>query len=423
MSCLEGTHDGRLLFTGASDGLVLAHDLRMRDGSTVLWHHNACVQSLSYEDPWLATASADGTIVMMSTEGCMGHRLCNMRGSASNSYGGALLASRDAAGSRIRQFQTQAGPAYCVDLAEQYLVCGSESETVRIWDFTKANEVAARAAAAKAARAASKAAKAAQPPQQQVPLPQQVHRRGRQAWPQCRDSSGSSSNMSTSPPMPRQYLPLSVGLGIGSTSNGAVSTSSTATGAGHVELSSSPEMDVQCLPRKAGKQGRSRRKAREQQGSAGTSTTVRAPIGAAATDLGDTSSLAMGSAPGGTSSGVGVAAQGQDACMASASTSNSGGAPPSLVGGGKGGSSRSQNGLRPRSSAWSHSHQEQRSRHSGHGSVPGRTGPQPPAPFTHAPHGQARGAGSGMRTLHLTQQSGAVGGFVYRTSQPKQRQP
>ena len=41
VSCLEGGHSGRMLFTGASDGLVLAHDLRMKDPSMVLWHHNA----------------------------------------------------------------------------------------------------------------------------------------------------------------------------------------------------------------------------------------------------------------------------------------------------------------------------------------------------------------------------------------------
>jgi hypothetical protein len=33
VSCLEGTHSGRLLFTGGSDGLLLAHDLRMKEPS------------------------------------------------------------------------------------------------------------------------------------------------------------------------------------------------------------------------------------------------------------------------------------------------------------------------------------------------------------------------------------------------------
>lgn len=38
---VEGSHNGRLIFTGAADGLVMAHDLRMKRPSCVLWHHNA----------------------------------------------------------------------------------------------------------------------------------------------------------------------------------------------------------------------------------------------------------------------------------------------------------------------------------------------------------------------------------------------
>jgi hypothetical protein len=30
VSCLEGTHSGRLLFSGGADGLLMAHDLRMK---------------------------------------------------------------------------------------------------------------------------------------------------------------------------------------------------------------------------------------------------------------------------------------------------------------------------------------------------------------------------------------------------------
>lgn len=60
MSCLEGTRNGKLLFSGGADGLVLAHDLRMRDPSAIVWHHNAAVTGLGYEDPWMVTAAAGG---------------------------------------------------------------------------------------------------------------------------------------------------------------------------------------------------------------------------------------------------------------------------------------------------------------------------------------------------------------------------
>ena len=46
------------MFTGGGDGLVLLHDLRMRDPSSIVWHHNAAVQDLAFEDPWLVSASA-----------------------------------------------------------------------------------------------------------------------------------------------------------------------------------------------------------------------------------------------------------------------------------------------------------------------------------------------------------------------------
>ncbi len=60
MCSLEGTHSGRLLFTGGADGLLMAHDLRMKEASRVLWHHNAPVNGLALEDPWLVSA-ATGT--------------------------------------------------------------------------------------------------------------------------------------------------------------------------------------------------------------------------------------------------------------------------------------------------------------------------------------------------------------------------
>mmetsp|Transcript_18851 Transcript_18851/g.40588 ORF Transcript_18851/g.40588 Transcript_18851/m.40588 type:complete len:567 (-) Transcript_18851:1282-2982(-) len=133
--CVEGTQNSRMLFTGAGDGLVLAHDLRMKEPSCVMWHHNAGVHGLAFEDPWLASASSDGTVLMMNTEE-QRKAATGMRALSSN----------------CRQFMTPSGPALCVDIAEQWLACGSESETVRVWDFTRAEECAQRAAAAKAAR-------------------------------------------------------------------------------------------------------------------------------------------------------------------------------------------------------------------------------------------------------------------------------
>eukprot|EP00775_Hariotina_reticulata_P009993 gene9993-10148_t len=56
--CLEGTHSGRTLFTGGADGLLMGHDLRMKDPSRALWHHNAGINGLALEDPWLVSAAS-----------------------------------------------------------------------------------------------------------------------------------------------------------------------------------------------------------------------------------------------------------------------------------------------------------------------------------------------------------------------------
>lgn len=39
--CVEGTQDSKMLFTAAGEGLVMAHDLRMKHSSRLIWHHNA----------------------------------------------------------------------------------------------------------------------------------------------------------------------------------------------------------------------------------------------------------------------------------------------------------------------------------------------------------------------------------------------
>ena len=38
---VEGTQNSEMLFTAAGEGLVMAHDLRMKNGSRLIWHHNA----------------------------------------------------------------------------------------------------------------------------------------------------------------------------------------------------------------------------------------------------------------------------------------------------------------------------------------------------------------------------------------------
>ena len=82
-------------------------------------------------------------------------------GVSAGTFGGGSTADRRGPGfqnptSCHKHLHSPAGPAYCVDLSSQRVVCGSESETVRVWDFTGAQAQAERAVAAKASRGSRK---------------------------------------------------------------------------------------------------------------------------------------------------------------------------------------------------------------------------------------------------------------------------
>ncbi|KAJ9518263.1 hypothetical protein QJQ45_010258 [Haematococcus lacustris] len=188
VNCLEGSHSGRMLFTGSGDGLVLAHDLRMRDPTSVLWHFNAGVHSLALEDPWLACSAADGGVVLLNTEAALGRMpggsqyragcRSSSRGPAAawtpgSGAGGRGAGGRHSLGANCRQLAAAGGPAYSVDLVEQWLAAGSECTTVRVWDFTGAAEAAERAAIARAMRHSSKARRQASQMQRQQQQRQQ----------------------------------------------------------------------------------------------------------------------------------------------------------------------------------------------------------------------------------------------------------
>ncbi|KAG2494376.1 hypothetical protein HYH03_007433 [Edaphochlamys debaryana] len=175
VSAVEGCRSGKLLFTAAGDGLLLAHDLRMKQGSRVLWHHNAAVTGLAFEDPWLASASADGCIMLQETE-----RVLAGGSPPPRSLHSACRALHCPPGQ----------PALCLDLADQRLAAGTDSGVVRLWDFTGAEAAAERASASRAARAASKAARSSRqhlspppPPLPYAPQPQPCQQpyRGRPA--------------------------------------------------------------------------------------------------------------------------------------------------------------------------------------------------------------------------------------------------
>ncbi|KAK9838471.1 hypothetical protein WJX81_001301 [Elliptochloris bilobata] len=146
---VEGTRDGRLLFCGNAEGAVLAYDLRIPSEAPAasLWTGGAIVHALSFDDPYLAAALGDGSLALVNVDQAMR----GGRGSSPRGGGGG------GGGPAARQFPGSGRPAYCVELRDQWMASGGESEVVRCFDFTGAMEAAERAQAGRAARNAAAA--------------------------------------------------------------------------------------------------------------------------------------------------------------------------------------------------------------------------------------------------------------------------
>ena len=84
-----------------------------------LWQHGALVQSIAFDDPWMAAAMDDGATLLLNADAAMrGGRAGGLpsRAALGALPGGSIAVKRQFPGS---------GPAYCVDIADQWLACGS----------------------------------------------------------------------------------------------------------------------------------------------------------------------------------------------------------------------------------------------------------------------------------------------------------
>ena len=83
--------------------------------AATLWTGNAIVHALSFDDPYLAAALGDGSLVLVNVDAAMrGGRGSSPRGGGSGS-GVAPPA---------RQFPGTGRPAYCVELRDQWMASG-----------------------------------------------------------------------------------------------------------------------------------------------------------------------------------------------------------------------------------------------------------------------------------------------------------
>ncbi|CAL8466377.1 g5913 [Coccomyxa elongata] len=147
---VEGTRDDRLLFIGNADGALQAFDLRQSkvDPVATLWQQGSPVQSIAFDDPWLAAALDDGSALLLNVDAAMRSGRSSTR---------AREAARPTQAIKRQFVGSAACSAYCVDIADQWMACGSDAATVRTWDFSEANEVQERLDALRAARDAQRA--------------------------------------------------------------------------------------------------------------------------------------------------------------------------------------------------------------------------------------------------------------------------
>lgn len=142
VSSMDGSQNGKMIVTGAGDGQVLLHDVRAKAPVAELWHHQAGVSGVKFEDPWVASCSHDGTIAVVNID-----RYIHPHGD----FRAGTVYKR---GTDRRQLSSPGGSAYCLDMVDQWIACGSESSVIRVWDFNKAEENARQAIAQRSARRA-----------------------------------------------------------------------------------------------------------------------------------------------------------------------------------------------------------------------------------------------------------------------------
>lgn len=77
--------------------------------------HSSGVTDLSFEDPWIAVSSLDGTISLRNLESRL-HP--------------TSLTRRRGPERTNRHLACPSGPIYCLQMTNQWLVCGAEQSTV-----------------------------------------------------------------------------------------------------------------------------------------------------------------------------------------------------------------------------------------------------------------------------------------------------
>ncbi|CAN8300905.1 unnamed protein product [Cochlearia groenlandica] len=145
---LARSHSGGLLFTGGEDGGIKMFEIRKDGGETSVvlisqWMpHTGPVYSLSFEFPWLVSASGDGKLALIDVRKLL----------KTNRRALSKRVSSSTVEPPQRMLHGFGSNLFSVDVGCDRIVCGGEEGNVRIWNFTQALEIEKRARALKGVR-------------------------------------------------------------------------------------------------------------------------------------------------------------------------------------------------------------------------------------------------------------------------------
>lgn len=145
---LARSHTGKLIFTGGEDGSILMfefYETHLRHVATWV-PHSGPVYSLSFEFPWLVSASSDGRLSLIDVRKLL-------KTSRSSAMGHAKrINEQKSVEPPQRMLHGFANNLFSVDIGCDRIVCGGEEGVVRVWNFSQALEIEQRVQASRGIR-------------------------------------------------------------------------------------------------------------------------------------------------------------------------------------------------------------------------------------------------------------------------------
>ncbi|PSR86721.1 F-box/WD-40 repeat-containing protein [Actinidia chinensis var. chinensis] len=151
---LARSHTGKLLFTGGEDGAIHMFEISYHCGENNLQQvatwipHSGPVYSLSFEFPWLVSASSDGKLSLIDVRKLLKR--------SRHAAPGNPKRSNDSYQKNVeppqRMLHGFGSNLFSVDIGSDRVVCGGEEGVVRVWNFSQALEIEKRARALRGMR-------------------------------------------------------------------------------------------------------------------------------------------------------------------------------------------------------------------------------------------------------------------------------